>query len=176
VYLGGRRIRDPIKLVGYDVILTTYNTLSVEYTSMTNGGSRPTKSTNKQPPTKKQKKIDSFPMFQIKFFRIILDEAHNIKNRKSLQAKAATSVDAECRWAVTGTPIHNHIDDLFSLFHFLRVNPHGDWRWWSKNIAKPFEKKKPEAVEALQTVMKELLIRRTKNKKVNGEKIISLPE
>jgi SNF2 family DNA or RNA helicase len=115
-------------------------------------------------------------MFQIKFFRIILDEAHNIKNRKSLQAKAATSVDAECRWAVTGTPIHNHIDDLFSLFHFLRVNPHGDWRWWSKNIAKPFEKKKPEAVEALQTVMKELLIRRTKNKKVNGEKIIKLPE
>jgi SNF2 family DNA or RNA helicase len=47
VYLGGRRIRDPIKLVGFDVILTTYNTLSVEYTSMTNGGGRPT---NKQPP------------------------------------------------------------------------------------------------------------------------------
>ncbi|EFC48881.1 predicted protein [Naegleria gruberi] len=111
----------------------------------------------------------------MKFFRVVLDEAHNIKNRKSLQARATAAVDAERRWAVTGTPIQNHIDDLFSLFHFLKVNPHGDWRWWSRFIGKPFEKKDKKAIDALQSVIKKLVIRRTKNKKINGKRIVMLP-
>jgi SNF2 family DNA or RNA helicase len=41
---------------------------------------------------------------------------------------------------------------------------------------KPFEKKNKDAIHALQSVMSEVLIRRTKNKKVNGEKIIKLPD
>ena len=173
VYQGSRRIRDAPTLLKYDVIITTYNTLSFEFsqTYMNKERTNAKKKAAKDTITAQQPS----PIYRMKFFRVVLDEAHNIKNRKSLQAKATAAVDAERRWAVTGTPIQNHIDDLFSLFHFLKVNPHGDWRWWSRFIGKPFEKKDKKAVEALQSVIKKLVIRRTKNKRVNGKRIVMLP-
>jgi SNF2 family DNA or RNA helicase len=171
IYQGNRRNRDINHLLQYDIIITTYNTLSFEYSNTFLGGESTRKKKKKDAPSKDSPS----PIFQIEFFRVVLDEAHNIKNRKSFQARATTAVEANRRWAVTGTPIQNHIDDLFSLFHFLRVNPHGDWRWWSKNIGKPFEKKDKRAAEALQSVIAELVIRRTKDKKINGEHIVQLP-
>ncbi|KAG2393295.1 hypothetical protein C9374_006826 [Naegleria lovaniensis] len=172
VYQGNRRIRDVATLLKYDVIITTYNTLSYEYsqtfiTKERANAKKKTKDTAPQQPS---------PIYKMKFFRVVLDEAHNIKNRKSLQSRATAAVDAERRWAVTGTPIQNHIDDLYSLFHFLKVNPHGDWRWWTKYIGKPFEKKDKKAIGALQSVIKKLVIRRTKNKRVNGKRIVELPK
>lgn len=56
---------------------------------------------------------------EIDFDGVILDEAQNIKNAKSLTAKAAYSLKGEIRLALTGTPIENHIGELFSLFQFL---------------------------------------------------------
>lgn len=173
IYQGNRRLRDVLHLLQYDVIITTYNTLAFEY-SQTYLNSNETRKKRKKE-VKEPKEVQPSPMFQMEFFRVVLDEAHNIKNRKSLQARATAAVEANRRWAVTGTPIQNHIDDLFSLFHFLRVNPHGDWRWWSKNIGKPFEKKDRRAAEALQNVISELVIRRTKDKKINGQRIVMLP-
>ncbi|KAL9650992.1 hypothetical protein ABK040_015095 [Willaertia magna] len=171
VYQGSRRIRDANSLLKYDVIITTYNTLSFEYSQTFTNKER----TNAKKKISKETTSQPSPIYKMNFFRVVLDEAHNIKNRKSLQSRATAAVESERRWAVTGTPIQNHIDDLFSLFHFLKVNPHGDWRWWSKYIGKPFEKKDKKAIEALQSVIKKLVIRRTKNKKVNGKRIVMLP-
>jgi DNA repair protein RAD5 len=173
IYQGSRRIKDISALLQFDVIITTYNTLSFEFSqTFLNATSKRKKKTETQ---EKKEPPQPSPIYMMSFYRVVLDEAHNIKNRKSLQARATSAIDANRRWAVTGTPIQNHIDDLFSLFHFLRVNPHGDWRWWSKYIGKPFEKKDKKAIEALQGVIAELLIRRTKNKRVNGERLVLLP-
>jgi SNF2 family DNA or RNA helicase len=49
--------------------------------------------------------------------RIVLDEGHIIKTRNTRQAKAAFALQAERRWVLTGTPIQNKLDDLFSLVH-----------------------------------------------------------
>ena len=62
-------------------------------------------------------------LFSLDFFRIILDEAHFIKNRQSKTAKACYELTARHRWVLTGTPIVNRLEDLFSLVHFLRVEP-----------------------------------------------------
>ncbi|KAL0478406.1 hypothetical protein AKO1_008632 [Acrasis kona] len=170
VYQGSRRIKDIATLLTFDVIITTYNTLAFEYgKTFTDSTSKRNKNVDK----KVEREIS--PMYQLQFYRVVLDEAHNIKNRKSQQSRASSAVDANRRWAVTGTPIQNDIDDLFSLFQFLKVTPHGDWRWWSKYIGKPFEKKDKKAAEALSLVISELLIRRTKNKKVNGQTLVRLP-
>ena len=53
-------------------------------------------------------------LFSVDFFRIILDEAHFIKNRQSKTAKACYELAARHRWVLTGTPIVNRLEDLFS--------------------------------------------------------------
>lgn len=161
VYQGSRRIRELEKLLEYDVVVTTYNTLSNEFRDMERKG-----------------RENMSPLFQLCFHRIVLDEAHNIKNPNSQQAKAVTYVAAERRWAVTGTPIQNHIDDLFSLFRFVRVEPHGDHKWWNKYVSKPFEKDetRAQAVSTLDVLIRDLILRRTKSKTINGKKILDLPK
>lgn len=48
--------------------------------------------------------------------RVVLDEAQSIKNAATLAAHAAWSLHARHRWCLSGTPIQNSVDDLFSYF------------------------------------------------------------
>jgi SNF2 family DNA or RNA helicase len=53
--------------------------------------------------------------------RVIIDEAHRLRNHKSALAKACCKIEASSRWALTATPIVNSMDDVRSLFAFLRM-------------------------------------------------------
>ena len=55
--------------------------------------------------------------------RVILDEAHTIRNYKTQTAQACFQLKADYRWCVTGTPIQNDMKDAFSYFHFLQIRP-----------------------------------------------------
>lgn len=58
-------------------------------------------------------------LFAIRWHRLVLDEGQCIKNAKTLTAHAACALRARCRWCLSGTPIQNSINDLFSYFKFL---------------------------------------------------------
>lgn len=62
-------------------------------------------------------------LLQIAFNRIILDEAHVIRNPKSGVSQAVCRLRSVRRWAVTGTPVQNKELDMYSLLRFLRVSP-----------------------------------------------------
>ncbi|PQE33475.1 hypothetical protein CJF32_00003359 [Rutstroemia sp. NJR-2017a WRK4] len=116
-------------------------------------------------------------LFSLSFFRVILDEAHHIKNRQSKTAKACYEIAAEHRWALTGTPIVNRLEDLFSLVRFLRVEPWSNFSFWRTFITIPFESKDfMRALDVVQTVLEPLVLRRTKDMKTpSGEALVPLP-
>lgn len=110
------------------------------------------------------------------WFRIILDEGHTIRNRNTTTAKSIFNLKSDHKWVLTGTPIQNTIDDLFSLVRFLEYEPWNDYTWWSKIITKKFQKKNPDCFNILHRLLKPIMLRRTKSsKQENGQPIVSLP-
>ena len=55
--------------------------------------------------------------------RVIVDEAHNIKERSTNTAKAAFELQAKYRWCLSGTPLQNRVGELYSLVRFLGGDP-----------------------------------------------------
>lgn len=88
-------------------------------------------------------------------------------------SKACCRLRAAKRWAVTGTPIQNAEKDMFSLVRFLRCTPFDEWTVW-----KQWVDKSPMGQQRMNTLIKSLLLRRTKDQKssVTGEQIVPLPE
>ncbi len=116
-------------------------------------------------------------LFSLDYWRIILDEAHMIKNRQSKTARACYELSATHRWVLTGTPIVNRLEDLFSLVRFLRVEPWANFSFWKTFITTPFEKGEfVRALDVVQTVLEPLVLRRTKDMKTpDGEALVPLP-
>jgi DNA repair protein RAD5 len=116
-------------------------------------------------------------IFSLDYFRIILDEAHYVKNRQSKTAKACYELYARHRWVLTGTPIVNRLEDLFSLVRFLKVEPWSNFSFWKTFITVPFESGDfIRALDVVQTVLEPLVLRRTKDMKTpDGEALVPLP-
>ncbi|CAD8133182.1 unnamed protein product [Paramecium pentaurelia] len=100
-------------------------------------------------------------LFKQKYHRVILDEAHNIKFRQTLQSKSAYSLEADFRWCLTGTPMQNKHDDLFSLLQFLRVETFSEYFWWNTYINK--EENEEDQQRILSQILQPIILRRTKN-------------
>ncbi|KAL1976584.1 hypothetical protein VTN31DRAFT_2866 [Thermomyces dupontii] len=116
-------------------------------------------------------------LFSVEFFRIILDEAHLIKNRRAKSARACYELKGLHRWILTGTPIVNRLEDLYSLVKFLKVEPWCNFSFWRTFITVPFESKDyVRALNVVQTVLEPLVMRRTKSMRTpDGEPLVPLP-
>lgn len=113
VYHGSSRITDAEELSKYDVVLTSYSIVETEWRHQHTGYKR------KGETIKKPSLVHS-----IDWYRIILDEAHSIKDRNSNSAKAVFNLQSQYRLTLTGTPLQNRIGELFSIIKFLKVVPY----------------------------------------------------
>ncbi len=94
---------------------------------------------------------------------VVLDEAHNIKNAHTRRSKAAYALQAGFRLATTGTPIENHLGELWSLFHFLMPGLLGDQHAFVERFRSPIEIQHDTAARSqLQNLVRPFLLRRTK--------------
>jgi SNF2 family DNA or RNA helicase len=98
------------------------------------------------------------------FHFLILDEAQHIKNSKSLSTQIVQQIQAKHRLCLTGTPLENHLGELWSLFHFMMPGLLGDEKVFNRLFRTPIEKHADqERREHLIRRISPFLLRRTKN-------------
>lgn len=99
-----------------------------------------------------------------------------IKEHTTIQARACCDLSAERRVALTGTPLQNSLNDLFSLVKFLRFEPFTDRAIWTQYIGAPAKTGDQLAVSRLQLLVRHVALRRTKQTTdANGKPILNLP-
>lgn len=132
---GATRQKDFINLAEYDLVLTTYALLPRDLEVL-------------------QPQVWSV---------LILDEAQNIKNPLSKAAQAARDLEARQRLCLSGTPLENHLGELWSLFHFLLPGWLGDSKTFNRDYRTPIEKHgNIERMQHLTARIKPFLLRRKK--------------
>lgn len=111
-------------------------------------------------------------MYQIKWDRIVLDEAHVIRNHNTAMSESVWKLKGSKRWALSGTPIQNKEQDLYSLFRFLRVSPFDDLHVFKKWITT----KTADGRDRLNNLLRPMLLRRTKAELQLAGQLQTLPE
>ncbi|KAH6631439.1 SNF2 family N-terminal domain-containing protein [Chaetomium tenue] len=141
VYHGASRQTAAKSLKNFGVIITSYSTLTSD-TAM--GG----------------------PLSKLDWRRVVLDEGHTIRNAKTKAAEAACKLKAKSRWVLTGTPIVNNIKDLHSLVKFLHITGGIEQSdIFNTVIARPLALGETRAEALLQSLMKDVCLRRRKDMK-----------
>jgi SNF2 family DNA or RNA helicase len=146
IYHGAGRIKDIKKLAEYDLVITTYGSVASEFNH------------------RSKKKQGKFPLEEINWFRIVLDEAHMIREQSTQQSKAICRLSAQRRWAVTGTPVQNRLEDLGALMTFLRIKPFDERGGFAQYIMAPFKMCDPEILPKLRLLVDSITLRRLKDR------------
>jgi SNF2 family DNA or RNA helicase len=95
---------------------------------------------------------------------LILDEAQAIKNPRAAAREAGRSIDAEHRLCLSGTPVENHLGDLWSIFDFLMPGLLGSSAAFQVGYRTPIEQDKNDAqMQALRRAVTPFILRRTKD-------------
>lgn len=98
------------------------------------------------------------------FYYLILDEAQFIKNARTKTTQIIQQIKASHRLCLTGTPLENHLGELWSLFHFLMPGLLGDAKQFRLWFRTPIEKNgNLDRRELLSRRVKPFMLRRTKN-------------
>ncbi|XP_015732035.1 transcription termination factor 2 isoform X2 [Coturnix japonica] len=168
LYHGPNRDKHAEVLSEYDVVVTTYSLLSKEVPTSKDEGDFPAKDhevgSGSSPCS---------PLLRVAWARVILDEAHTIKNPKVQTSIAVCKLRASARWAVTGTPIQNNLLDMYSLLRFLRCSPFDEYKVWKYQVDNNTRK----GGDRLSLLTRSLLLRRTKDQlDSTGKPLVSLPQ
>ncbi|KAG0649190.1 ATP-dependent helicase GTA, partial [Hyphodiscus hymeniophilus] len=122
--------RKTLMLEDADIVLTTYHTIVSDF------GDK------------------SSPLHAMEWYRVVLDEAHIIRRQVTTFFRAVTEVKARSRWCLTGTPIQNKLEDIGSLFAFIRAHPFHSVAMFRRFVAIPFD----ESVERRELATKNLTL------------------
>lgn len=139
--------KEAANLGQYDVVITSYGALAMEYN-----------------PNDKSKEKPAKGLYSIHWRRVVLDEGHTIRNPRSKGALAACNLRADSRWTLTGTPIINSLRDLYSQIRFLRLSGGlEDLAVFNSVLIRPLSYGDPEGTSLLQTMMAAICLRRRKD-------------
>ncbi|EZF32352.1 hypothetical protein H109_04231 [Trichophyton interdigitale MR816] len=145
VFHGPNRTEDPKELARYDIVITTYTTILSDVSG-------------------KSSKRGTSPLVRMNMFRIVLDEAHIIREQNAAQSQAIFQLNAQRRWSVSGTPIQNRLEDLGAVLKFLRLSPYDQRGRFAAHIVSPFKTENPSAITNLRVLVDSFTLRRVKDR------------
>jgi len=107
---------------------------------------------------------DESALAKVEWGTVVMDEAQAVKNSRSKTSQAIANLNAKWTVALTGTPIENHLGELWSLFHLVSPGVFGGWENFRKRYATPIEKHADaDARSLLANRIKPFMLRRTKS-------------
>ncbi|KAF2235058.1 hypothetical protein EV356DRAFT_445723 [Viridothelium virens] len=156
---GASRFKPTVITKTPDIVLTTYQTVESE---------------------QRKGQLGNDSILSLHWNRIILDEAHVIRNCSTATAKVTASLHATYRWAISGTPIQNSLTDFLGLLKFLRFHPYDNTQKFDDDLSEPWRNGNfEEAVEKFKRLLSCIMIRRLKNSTVElpprDDQIIRVP-
>jgi hypothetical protein len=107
-------------------------------------------------------RLDAEALGVVAWDAVVLDESQAIKNPDSQVARAAFGLRAGWRVAVTGTPVENRLEELWSQMHFANPGLLGSLGSFQQRWARPIATGEPEVAEALRRRLRPFVLRRTK--------------
>ncbi|KAJ3107218.1 hypothetical protein HDU97_004638 [Phlyctochytrium planicorne] len=161
VFHGANRETSAAKLANYDVVLSTYAIVESSWRKQQQGFKR-------QGKLVKEKSL----IHSIDWGRVVLDEAHAIKDRSCSTARSVFNLKCRYKWSLSGTPLQNRVGELYSLIRFLNADycghiSHSHFCWWNAEILKPIQKYGGAgdglvAFHKLGLLLDRIMLRRTK--------------
>ena len=167
MYHGTNRLKDVHKLAEFDLVLTTYQTLGSDYSMYQRGVA------NALQPI----------LTRLHWHRIILDESHAIKNKKTGHSKACCDLKATHRWCATGTPFTSNLGDLEGQLAFLQLAPFDtEPSVFKASLLQSLESAMhmhattlPQRTQLAIHLLRKCTIRHTKSNTVGGVQVLQLP-
>lgn len=161
----GKKAKSTAELMKYDVVLTTFTTIALEWKAYD-------RFRNDEDADPSAKPTNLF--LDAQWYRIILDESQVIKNRNTQTARGACCLKSTYRWSLSGTPMQNGVEEMYSQLAFLRIRPYSEWKAFHATFVMGFKRarQRKDAMRKFQAVLKAILLRRTKTSKIDGVEIL----
>ncbi|KAJ5505312.1 Helicase C-terminal [Penicillium expansum] len=164
------------ELKKYDVIITTFGTITAHYKTLLEAEKMAEEGHNSS--VIQDRKNAAGPLNPAaKWHRVIIDEAQNIKNPSAKSSTACCRLNATYRWCLTGTPMMNRLEDFQSLLGFLRIRPYSNPTKFKADFVRRIKSGwgGEDVMKQLRVLVKSVCLRRTKSSKIDGEPILQLP-
>ena len=145
-YSGNKRKSTMPALLSHDVVVTTYGMLTAERNRRA-----------------KQSCDEDQPLLANRWLRVVLDEAHVIRNAATKQCATCCDLKAQHKWCLTGTPIQNRVEDFGSLLQFLQVYPFNNSASFTHEIADWIRCGDEKGMKRLRLLVSAICLRRTKD-------------
>jgi len=163
---GTTRAEDAAALATADVVLTTYGTLAHEWSrhikpSASGAPLQPLDPIGGQVGAKRKAHRPA-SVFELEWHRVVLDEAHTIRSKKTQASKGALAIRAKKRWALTGTPFVNRCEDLQPYFEFIGAPPASDLALYKRTVSGPVRQGDASGLSCLRVMLQAVSLRRTK--------------
>lgn len=142
-YHGPKREQNLEELAKYDIVITTYNIVATE--------------------ASRNSRFKA--LGRLHWHRIVLDEAHMIRNQTTSTFTGCCALNGDRRWAVTGTPVQNRLEDLGALVKFIKMPPFFAQGSFEQHFIAPFKHASDgQVLSNLRLLVDSITLRRSKDK------------